>query len=85
MLDSGKTKEMINMENTLLEMQQKLTDGYCVGFLYANESTRFLLGKSDEFNLLNDNIIAIHKENGIIQIINLNFISEIRIIRKSYK
>ena len=42
-----------------------------------------LLLKSDEFHLINDNLIAIHRKNGMIQIINLNFISEIRIIRKS--
>lgn len=73
------------MESTLLEMQQKLTDGYCIGFHYANEGIHFLLSKSDEFHLLNENTIAIHRKNGMIQIINLNFISEIRIIRKSYK
>ena len=56
MSDSGK-EGMIDMESTIHEMQQKLTDGYCVGFLYANEGTRFLLGKSDEFHLLNENII----------------------------
>lgn len=73
------------MENAIREMQQNLTDDYCVGFLYGNEGTRFLLGKSDEFNLLKDNRIVIRKENGIVQIINLNFISEIRVIRKSYE
>ena len=84
MSDSGK-KGVSEMESTLLEMQQKLTDGYCIGFHYANEGIHFLLSKSDEFHLLNENTIAIHRKNGTIQIINLNFISEIRIIRKSYK
>ena len=84
MLDSGKGG-MIDMEATILEMQQKLTDGYCIGFHYADEGIHFLLSKSDEFHMLADNLIAIHRKNGTIQIINLNFISEIRIIRKSYK
>ena len=81
MLDSG--KGMIDMEATIHEMQQKLTDGYCIGFHYADEGIHFLLLKSDEFQMLNDHLIAIHRKNGMIQIINLNFISEIRIIRKS--
>ena len=85
MSDSEKTKEVIDMESAIREMQQKLTDGYCVGFLYANEGTRFILEKSDEFHLLNCNWIVIRKENGIVIIINLEFISEIRIIRMSYK
>ena len=84
MSDSGK-EGMIDMEATIHEMQQKLTDGYCIGFHYADEGVHFLLLKSDEFHMLNDNLIAIHRENGMIQIINLNFISEIRIIRKSYR
>ena len=73
------------MESTIHEMQQKLKDGYCIGFHYANEGIHFLLSKSEEFHMVNDNLIAIHRKNGMIQIINLNFISEIRIIRKSYK
>ena len=81
MLDSG--KGMIDMEATIHEMQQKLTEGYCIGFHYADEGIHFLLLKSDEFQMLNDHLIAIHRKNGMIQIINLNFISEIRIIRKS--
>ena len=82
MSDSGK-EGMIDMEATSHEMQQKLTDGYCIGFHYADEGVHFLLLKSDDFHMLNDNLIAIHRKNGRIQIINLNFISEIRIIRKS--
>lgn len=82
MSDSGK-EGMIDMESTIHEMQQKLKDGYCIGFHYANEGIHFLLSKSEEFHLLNENTIAIHRKNGTIQIINLNFISEIRIIRKS--
>ena len=84
MSDSGK-EGMIDMEATIHEMQQKLTDGYCIGFNYADEGVHFLLSKSEEFQMLDDNMIAIHRENGMIQIINLNFISEIRIIRKSYR
>ena len=82
MSDSG-NKGVIDMEATIHEMQQKLTEGYCIGFHYADEGIHFLLLKSDEFQMLNDHLIAIHRKNGRIQIINLNFISEIRIIRKS--
>jgi len=82
--DSGK-EGMIEMEATIRKMQEKLTDGYCIGFHYADEGIHFLILKSDEFHMLNDSLMAIHRKNGMIQIINLNFISEIRIIRKSYK
>ena len=44
MLDSGK-EGMIDMEATIHEMQQKLTDGYCIGFHYADEGVHFLLLK----------------------------------------
>ena len=84
MSDSGK-KGVSEMESTLLEMQQKLTDGYCIGFHYANEGIHFLLSKSDEFHLLNENTIAIHRKNGTIKIINLNLNNENRIIRKSQR
>lgn len=84
MLDLGK-EGMIDMEATIHEMQEKLTDGYCIGFHHADEGIHFLLSKSEEFHMLDDNMISIHRKNGMIQIINLNFISEIRIIRKSYR
>ena len=73
------------MENAILEMKQGLVDDYYVAFMFKNDAPRFLLGKSDEFHLINENWIVIHKEKGAVQIINLNFISEIRVIRKSYK
>ena len=76
---------MINMENVIREMQQNLVDDYFVAFIFKNDYPRFQLGKSDEFHLLNDNWLVIRKENGITQVINLDYVSEIRIRRKAYK
>ncbi|WP_405289611.1 hypothetical protein [Methanobrevibacter sp.] len=67
------------MEKTILEMQEKLKDGFFVEFTSTNDNLRFLLEKSDEFKLLDENIARIQKESGMVRIINLNWIVEISI------
>lgn len=77
--DLEKTKELVKMEKTILEMQEKLKDGFFVEFTSTNDNLRFLLEKSDEFKLLDENIARIQKESGMVRIINLNWIVEISI------
>ena len=67
------------MEKTILEMQEKLKDGFFVEFTSTNDNLRFLLEKSDEFKLLDEHIARIQKESGMVRIINLNWIVEISI------
>ena len=79
LLDLEKTKELVKMEKTILEMQEKLKDGFFVEFTSTNDNLRFLLEKSDEFKLLDEHIARIQKESGMVRIINLNWIVEISI------
>lgn len=67
------------MEKTILEMQEKLKDGFFVEFTSANDKLNILLEKSDEFKLLDEHIARIQKESGMVRIINLKWIVEISI------
>lgn len=69
------------MEQTLLEMQENLKDGFFVAFISENEDPYFALGKSDNVNFLDDKTVKIQKKNGRTTIINLNLIIEICIRR----
>lgn len=71
---------MMVMEKTILKMQENLKPGCYVAFFSATDESRFVLGKSDEFIMLDNNAAAIRKENGLTRIINLNFIAEIHIV-----
>ena len=82
MSDSGKTKERVNMENAILEMQQNIRDGFFVAFVSANKDHYFPVTKSDDLAFLNDNRISIHRKNGWTSIINLDLIVEICIRRE---
>ena len=81
MLDLGKTRGMINMEKTILEMQQNLREGYYVVFVSTDEEQYFPLTKSDTLSFLEDNRLAIRSKSGMVRIINLDLIIEICIRR----
>ena len=69
------------MQETILEMQDNLTDGFYVEFVSVNEDGNFALKKSDDINFLDDKTAVIKKNNGWTTIINLNFIIQICVRR----
>lgn len=81
MSDSENTKGMINMENTILEMQRNLDEGHFIAFVSANENPYCAVVKSDELNFPDNKTVVIRKNNGKTTIINLNFIIEVSIRR----
>lgn len=81
MSDFENTKGMINMENTILEMQRNLDEGHFIAFVSANENPYCAVVKSDELNFPDNKTVVIRKNNGKTTIINLNFIIEVSIRR----
>ena len=81
MSDLGKTKGMITMEQTILEMQKNLTDGLFIAFMTSGEDCYYSLTKSDNLSFLDDKRVLIRRKNGRHSIINLDWIVEISIQR----
>lgn len=81
MLDLGKTKEMTDMQETLLEMQESLDDKHFIAFVSANENPQSVALKSDMLDFPDNKTVVIRKKGGITKIINLNLIIEISIRR----
>ena len=81
MSDSGKTEGRVNMEQTLLEMQENLTDGLFIEFASIDEDCYYSLTKSDELKFLDDKTVLIRRKSGRHTIINLNWIIDISIKR----
>ncbi len=77
MSDFANTKGMINMENTILEMQRNLDEGHFIAFVSANEDPYCAVLKSDELNFPDNKTVVIRKKGGKTTIINLNFIIEV--------
>lgn len=69
------------MENTIIEMHEKLKEGFYVAFVSEN-NTYYPLFKSDSFDFLDDKTVLIIRKNGWKSIINLNLIVEISIKRE---
>ncbi len=81
MSDSGKTKGRMNMQETILEMQQNLTDGLFIAFVPADDEQYYSLTKSDDIQFLDSRTLFIKRKSGRHSIINLNLIVEIEIRR----
>ena len=81
MLDLGKTKEMTDMQETILEMQESLDDKHFIAFISANENPQSVALKSDELKFPDNKTVVIRKKGGRTKIINLNLIIEICIRR----
>ena len=81
MLDLGKTKEMIDMQETILEMQNSLDENHFIAFVSANENPHCVALKSDELKFPDNKTVVIRKKGGRCKIINLNLIIEISIRR----
>ena len=69
------------MEQTLLEMQENLTDGLFIEFESIDEDCYYSLTKSDELKFLDDKTVLICRKSGRHTIINLNWIIDISIKR----
>ncbi|MBO6122599.1 MAG: hypothetical protein J6P09_02015 [Methanobrevibacter sp.] len=65
------------MENTILEMQQNLEEGYFIALVSENEDPYCAVIKSDELNFPDNKTVVIRKKGGKTTIINLNLIIEI--------
>ena len=72
---------MIKMQETILEMQKNLEEGYFIAFVSENENPYFVVLKSDELNFPDNKTVVIHKKGGKTTIINLNLIIEVCIRR----
>lgn len=59
MLDLGKTKEMTDMQETLLEMQESLDDKHFIAFVSANENPQSVALKSDMLNFPDNKTVVI--------------------------
>lgn len=81
MSDFANTKGMIDMENTILEMQRNLDEGHFIAFVSADENPYCAVMKSDELNFPDNKTVVIRRNNGKTTIINLNFIIEVSIRR----
>lgn len=81
MLDLGKTKEMTDMQETILEMQRSLDDKHFIAFISANENPQSVVLKSDKLDFPDNKTVVIRKKGGITKIINLSLIIEISIRR----
>lgn len=81
MLDLGKTKEMTDMQETILEMQRSLDDKHFIAFISANENPQSVVLKSDKLDFPDNKTVVIRKKGGITKIINLSLIIEICIRR----
>lgn len=81
MSDSENTKEGMNMENTILEMQKNLDEEHFIAFVSADENPYCAVMKSDELNFPDNKTVVIRKNGGMTKIINLNFIIEVCIRR----
>ena len=81
MLDLGKPKEMTDMQETILEMQESLDDKHFIAFISANENPQSVALKSDELKFPDNKTVVIRKKGGRTKIINLNLIIEISIRR----
>ena len=81
MSDSGKTKGRMNMQETILEMQQNLTDGLFIAFVPTDDEQYYSLTKSDDIQFLDSRTLFIKRKSGRHSIINLNLIVEIEIRR----
>ena len=55
------------MEQTLLEMQENLTDGLFIEFASIDEDCYYSLTKSDELKFLDDKTVLIRRKSGGIQ------------------
>ena len=76
-----KTKEMTDMQETLLEMQNSLDENHFIAFVSANENPHCVALKSDELKFPDNKTVVIRRKDGRTQIINLNLIIEICIRR----
>ena len=81
MSDSGKTNRGTNMEQTILEMQENLSDGLFIAFVTTDEDCFYSLTKSDNLSFLDEKTVLIRRKSGRHSIINLNWIVEITIRR----
>lgn len=81
MWDFAKTKEMIDMQETILEMQNSLDENHFIAFVSANENPHCVALKSDELKFPDNKTVVIRKKGGRCKIINLNLIIEISIRR----
>ena len=68
---------MINMQETILEMQKNLDEGHFIALVSENENPYFVVLKSDELNFPDKRTVVIHKKGGRTTIINLNLIIEV--------
>ena len=73
------------MEQTLLEMQENLTDGLFIEFSSIDEDCYYSLTKSDELKFLDDKTVLIRRKSGRHTIINLNWIIDISIKRELFQ
>jgi hypothetical protein len=69
------------MEQTLLEMQENLSDGLFIAFVTTDEDCFYSLTKSDNLSFLDEKTVLIRRKSGRHSIINLNWIVEITIRR----
>ena len=81
MSDFAKTKGMINMHETILEMQEILDEKHFIAFVSANENPQCVALKSDKLDFPDNKTVVIRKKGRITKIINLNLIIEISIRR----
>ena len=80
-MDLGKPKEMTDMQETILEMQNSLDENHFIAFVSANENPHCVALKSDELKFPDNKTVVIRKKGGRCKIINLNLIIEISIRR----
>ena len=81
MWDFEKTKGMIDMQETILEMQKSLDENHFIAFVSANENPQCVALKSDELKFPDNKTVVIRRKGGRCKIINLNLIIEISIRR----
>ena len=69
------------MEQTILEMQENLSDGLFIAFVTTDEDCFYSLTKSDNLSFLDEKTVLIRRKSGRHSIINLNWIVDISIRR----
>ena len=69
------------MEQTILEMQENLSDGLFIAFVTTDEDCFYSLTKSDNLSFLDEKTVLIRRKSGRHSLINLNWIVEITIRR----
>ena len=61
-LDFKKTKELINMQKTILRMKKSLEDDCYIAFVSANEDYHFGVRKNDDVTFLDEKTIAKYQQ-----------------------